>query len=619
MAPYNTLKIAVIVLVLTLIPFVSAAVTCTGVVDKEIPQGTEATMNLACKNSVNSNSVTLTKSGSASNYFSLSQNLIGASSNTTETSTSITVTFDKTAPNGTFVGTIGFSDGSAPLSFIMRVNPPADQTIYSTLKLFPTSKIVTVQQGGIKSQSITLTVPQTYPRMVTIQSVDLNPGTETITFGDLSLGQVAPGESVSIPIEFSGKDAQTGTYSTELSVFAIDSQGQVNLPKVSLQLQVTAGVTPTTADTFTSAPNCALSSTSLNVNQTYTFTCTNVNSNIQINTLYNQFYQGITTDTTSNIYTYSFKPIQYGNTNFTVYFTSRGLQVFAPFNQEIRISSEGMQVPGTELDFLFTPALSSIKPKDTVAINIIDKKTQSIVSNSDLLIDAVPITNKSGPTFFYILDNSKNYTFRAIAPGYANIIREISLLYLPIEIIVTPESGNDLTLFNITTNANATIFINNENKGTEFIGTLPGMTSAYIKAYREGYLDSFRNLTIEESVRISTTGELKKGVSKVFTLNKNDTWTVYYQKDLTSTKESVSTGVGDKIEYEPKSSGYYTIETSQGGTWSGSIEGMNWQRKYFGFAWYIWVVLFLILIVIYAYRKNGHSTSSPEAFQGGPF
>ena len=108
----------------------------------------------------------------------------------------------------------------------------------------------------IKTQNIIITVPSNYPSSITIQAVNFNPGTETILFGDLNLGLVQPGQSVQIPVVFSGKNAQTGVYQTDLNILAINSSGQVNLPKISLSLQITAGITPATNETFFQRPTC---------------------------------------------------------------------------------------------------------------------------------------------------------------------------------------------------------------------------------------------------------------------------------------------------------------------------------------------------------------------------
>ena len=124
--PLRLLSALVVILSVSL---VSASVSCDTIDDVEYVSGvlTSLSSSFQCTNSLESSSVTLTKGGSASPYFTLSESTIGFSTNITETKKTFTLDFDESAPEGTYIGTISFSDGSPSLSFLLKVEPPASQ------------------------------------------------------------------------------------------------------------------------------------------------------------------------------------------------------------------------------------------------------------------------------------------------------------------------------------------------------------------------------------------------------------------------------------------------------------------------------------------------------------
>jgi len=556
--------------------------------------------SIYCTNNLNQ-SVSI---GEDSLYFEIDETVIGAS----PSSKSITITFDNNAPVGTHFNTIDFGDYTVPVVMIVQTS----EVQQGDILIFPTSKVISVQQDSEKTQNIIVTVPSNYPEPITIQSVDFNPGVETISFGDLSLGQVAPGQSIQIPVIFSGIDAQVGTYQTNLNVFALNSQGMIDLPTVSLQLQVTSGVTPIDSTTFSTRPACSLSASSMNINQTYTFTCSGVVNNLEVEPQYSQYLEGITVDITSNIFTYTFKPVKYGNADFMALFTYRNTPIFEPFKQELRITSSGGAVPGTNLKFLFTPSLTSAQEGETIAIQLVDNKTNSLILDPEIEIDAIPLTNRSGRTFMFSFDTDKNYTLRGSAPGYNDILQEIRLTQKPIEVLITPNNGTTQTYFKITTDINATIYVNGESKGEIYEGYLiPGENT--IEAFKEGWTDTLINMTVDSAITIKSAGEFKKGVNQVMTLNKNVSWTVYYQKD-DEPREEYLTGYSSVIEFEPGKKGKYTIEAGET-TRVYQIEGWDWNKKW-------WFVLAGVLILGYYYYTSGSSSSGSSSgvdmgFSGG--
>jgi len=437
-----------------------------------------------------------------------------------------------------------------------------------------------------------------------------NPGTEAILFGDLNLGQVAPGNSIQIPIVFSGIDAQTGTYQTQLSVFATDSEGQVALPTVSLTLQVTAGVTPITGDTFSTSPTCSLSATTMNLNNTYSFTCSGVVSNLQITIPSSNFYIGKNVEISSGIYRYDFIPVDYGETQFIAEFRYNGASIFQPFSQDIRISSAGSLVPGTSLKFVFTPKLDDATgDEEKFLIQLADNKTGSLVSGPIVLVNAVAVNKTGDYSFEFAFESNTDYEVRGKAPGYEDLVETINVKSQKIEIRINPGVGDSSTMFNITTSVdNATLTILDQNYIGNYYGVLPG-GAVEIKAVKEGYKIEIINFTVDDRPRIIAFGsEFKKNVAQNFTLNKIGDWIIYHKNSLGATERTeYAKGSGDLIEFTPEKSGAYVIEVSGIHVGTYEIEGFSFTNKW-GFlpawAWLILgAILVLIIIVVIARKK----------------
>ena len=539
--------------------------------------------------------------------------------NVDETNKWVTISLKPNVPEGNYIGSINYNEGMTPIGINIEAN---ETEIFDTdIMVFPTSKVVTVKQGSEKTQNIIITVPDNYPRSITIQSVDFNPGTETILFGDLNLGQIVPGGSVQIPITFSGVDAQTGSYYTQLSVFATDSEGQVKLPSISLTLQVTAGVTPVTGDTFSTAPNCALSATALNLNNTYTFTCSGVVSNLEINIPSSEFYIGKNVEISSGIYRYDFMPTQYGLTSFNADFRYNGASIFTPFNQELRISSAGSLVAGTDLKFLFTPKLDAVTgEEESFLIQLADNKTGSLVEGPRLFIDATEINRTGSFSFEFDFESNKDYELRGKATGYEDIVDTINIKPDKIEIRMTPATGDTSTMFNITTSVeNATLTIQDKEYIDFYYGALPG-GSVEIKARKDGYKTEIVNFTIDDRPKILSFGaEFEKGKEQNFTISKEGDWVVYYRKTMDATERTeYARGTGSLVKFTPEKNGAYVVEVD--GIHVGTFEapGFSFSNKWwFAPAW-VWIILGIVLcIIIFIVIARNSQSNDPQANDGG--
>jgi len=556
--------------------------------------------------------LTLSVSSSLQGIVTLSKTSLNLGISPYKSSVTLTIPEDGYQDGGSFNGVLTYvsSLGTETIPISVVIGPEEEEVIQGDLIVFPTSKVVTVKQGSEKIQNILISVPSNYPRTVTIQSVDFNPGTEAILFGDLNLGQVAPGNSIQIPIVFSGIDAQTGTYQTQLSVFATDSEGQVALPTVSLTLQVTAGVTPITGDTFSTSPTCSLSATTMNLNNTYSFTCSGVVSNLQITIPSSNFYIGKNVEISSGIYRYDFIPVDYGETQFIAEFRYNGASIFQPFSQDIRISSAGSLVPGTSLKFVFTPKLDDATgDEEKFLIQLADNKTGSLVSGPIVLVNAVAVNKTGDYSFEFAFESNTDYEVRGKAPGYEDLVETINVKSQKIEIRINPGVGDSSTMFNITTSVdNATLTILDQNYIGNYYGVLPG-GAVEIKAVKEGYKIEIINFTVDDRPRIIAFGsEFKKNVAQNFTLNKIGDWIIYHKNSLGATERTeYAKGSGDLIEFTPEKSGAYVIEVSGIHVGTYEIEGFSFTNKW-GFlpawAWLILgAILVLIIIVVIARKK----------------
>jgi hypothetical protein len=627
-------KIAFAVLLLLLIPIISAGVNMTYPASSIIsinPSNPSQTVEFTNQNLSETVSVSLSLSSELQNELQLS-----SSSIIIDYRNSIIISTKTNAPNGTFSGSLNYQCGnqssSIPISLFIP-NPTQNITSNpSDIIIFPTTKTVTVQQGESKTQNIMLTVPQSYPRTITIQSVDFNPGTDTITFGDLNLGQVAPGQSIQIPIIFNGKNAQTGTYSTGLTIFALDPiDGRINLPQITLTLQVSVGVSPVTNDTFSTPPTCSLSATTLNPNQTYSFTCSNQNSNIEINPEASDYFEGKSVDISPGIFKYIFIPLKTGDTTFKASFSYKGAPIYSPFHQDVRITNAGSTTPGTDLQFHFTPSLDDLQGIGTVLVQILDNKTSSLVINPRLWINSVEI-NSTSDTFSYTFNTDTSYELRAKASGYDDYTKNFLITPKPVSIIINPLSGDSGTSFNITTNpGNLTLRVNGNEVTNPFYNKLsPGLN--VIEASGKGYKTTYINITVQDYIRIISGGEnFSKGKNKlqVFYLSQNvSSFTVYYQKSAQDTgpRENYLTNTtsGNVIKFTPKKAGLYYIEADGKPLGSFQINGFDLDAKFIFLPMWGWIIILVIFIIIVilviVFHGKGDSSGGempPMTYQAG--
>lgn len=579
-------------------------------------QGDSTTSSMICTGSNTNGTITVL----AGNYVSLDSYSINGNGIDTK---NFQISLNPPTTPGSYNSYIFFNDG---LNIPINITIPSNTPQTGDLIVFPTSKVVTVQQGYEKTQNILITVPSNYPESVTIQSVDFNPGTETILFGDLNLGQIAPGQSVSIPIIFSGIDAQVGTYSTSLSVFAIGSSGQISIPNVNLQLQVTAGVSPVTNGTFSTRPSCSLTATTLNLNETQTFTCSNVVNNLKVSVKSNEYLEGLSADLASGIYTYRFRPIKFGVTDFVADFTYQESAIFIPFRAEVIISSSGSANYDKSLKLAYDKEIQNIKAGEEVIVQIVDNVSNSLVDNPELYINSRQINN-TGKSFYFTFDSGVDYEIRAISQGYNDYVGTFRLEEQEINLFITPEKLE----YYVNEEINVTVRPNNVSlkldgtivfPGKVILGKIGNMT---LLVEKEGYETMQYNFSVINLVSYTQmTPELKKwgkNVAVDLLLEQEANWEVFFQEwdaknNYYKTGKTIASGSGDEVSFKIPEEGMIIIKTEgQSIIEQNLVTEGGWSKFK---AWFtnhlllgIVLVILTIVIIYFLFIRSPTKSSGP--------
>jgi len=514
--------------------------------------------------------------------------------------------------SGTVVNTIT-SDG-----FTLNIVFNIQQKVQSDIIVFPTSKVVTVQQGSQKSQNIIITVPQSYPKIVTIQSVDFNPQVEPIQFSDLNLGQIPPGQSLSIPIIFTGENAQTGIYSTNLNILATDSEGQVVLPSVNLQLQVTSGISPGGNSTFSNPPSCSLSSTEMSLNQTYSFTCSGVTNNIKVNVPYLDYYIGKSVDSSSGIYTYKFQPIKSGITNFISFFTYQGYSIFKKFNQQIKINPRSGTITDDSTKFQFyqlgQKQLVEKLIEGNVTVQVYDNNTGNLIPFQDL--DGLYLNGNKMESNVINLKYGINYELRAslINQGYPDNTREFSLTPKTFNFSISPNeptyyAGEKVTFSSDLSNVNYSINGNPISNPYE----LSSLGNITISASKSNYVNSKKELVVLNPPSIVSINEPQwsKGDSITLLISNSTTWKVF--KD----EVQISTGSGDTVRFTITDYGKYDVRVKGVTIASQTVENNGiWGWITDNLFLFIMVLVLLAVLSYFLFFKGKEKTKGFGEFAG---
>lgn len=602
-------KIILLTLILFNIYLINATITCNpNYYVVNFNNTVPPTKSFQCTNNINE-SVQITKTGS---YFTLSESVIGPAPSTK----TVTLTFNPSISTGSYQELISFSDGSSiPIVFTVTKPEPVQQ---NNIIIFPTAKVINIQQGQEKQQNVQIIVPSTYPNPITIQSVNFNPDIDITSFGDLDLGQISPGQTLNIPIKISAKDVQTGTYSTQINILATDTHGQISLPTSSLQVVVSIGVNPTSGVNITK-PTCSLSATEFNMNTTYSFICNNAINNIDISPQYNEYIEGISAGLSGGVYTYNFKAIKIGTSNFIATFNNLNSPIFTPYNQEFKVTPSGNSpISGTVLKTIFYQ--DGVK-KDSNLLNygltnliVVDNKTDSIVDNCKFYLGGLEITNQT-----LILEPDKEYDLIAKAPGYLdlNVNFKANPQVLKINFDPIKELYEVGEVVNITTEpADAILLVNDVPITSPYTIQSPGNLT--IKAVMEDYLNVESTVNVKTPVSIQSCSvpfeEWKKGKEVFCDLTEPTKWQVY--RDSTILKE----GESQRLDFKISDYGMYIIKSKDSIIFQKSVvKGSIWYNP-LTWSWvkslgYWWILIAVVIAVLFIYMRSG-SNSGPMDYTG---
>ena len=302
---------------------------------------------------------------------------------------------------------------------------------------FPTSKTININQGATLNNKVTLILPSNYPKSINIVAIEFTEENNLVSLGDVETGIVNPGSSKDIPLIINAKDAANGQY-PPITLKVRYDDGAIRELNSKITIIVKSNTNPLSVETFSTRPNCALSSNDIKLNSTHTLTCSGIVENLQVSPEYNEHLEGISVDTTSNIFTWTFKPIKLGDTLFRAVFTYKGAPIFSPFQSEIRVRTSTGIVGGTNLKLLFTPSLDIAKNGEVVAIQLLDNSSSSLIESPYIEINAIPLTNTSGRTFFYTFRADQNYSIRGASSSYSDIVQTIFLSSKPLKILINP-------------------------------------------------------------------------------------------------------------------------------------------------------------------------------------
>lgn len=479
---------------------------------------------------------------------------------------------------------------------ISQTNNPSPSSCQLNSNILQYNQIF--QQGAQLTERVNF-IPQNCPQNVLANAVItggivVNQGTTSIR-KPVRISSIEQ-NAVNLIIDTEGLNSQT-----------YQSQLVVNDFILPISITVTGGTSTSTNFNVNNLPSCSLSNNALNVNSSYSLICSNLIPDVTIiPRIDNNYIIGTNVVATANQFSWQFTPKRFGNTFINADFYYLGVPVGEPFRQEVTIQAGNNVAPGTELELLFSPSLESLRNKESVIIQLIDNKSKSLVESPLIYIDGTPLTNQSGKSFFSAFEVLKNYTIRATAPGYNDLVVNIKLSEKKIQITITPLTGDTKTIFNISTDSNATIYINGESKGDIYSGSLQ-VGENIIEAFKDGFQDSKINISIEESLIATLTTEFKKGRKQVLTLNEDANWEVQQSNNEGEIITLVS-GTGTIIEFEPKDYGAYSLISSNETIWSYNLqkEGLKINNIW---GWAIAVIL--VIGLLFYFRRNGKNKEVP--------
>lgn len=603
MTPYK--NIALVVLIISLLSLVSAVSCDKSAITKNAQTGT----------TISSETIHCTRDANESVIVSyVGEDFLSTNPATNflmNPSEDITISFTQGLSSGTYTGFLTL--GSTQIPIKLNLSTPIQQQTGCQINPTLISYTQSIQQGTKMNLPKITFSPTNCPGDLTLtaSSVSIQGGILTPTGQKPIYISSIVADGINLGIDSTDLTTQQ-TYTSYLTISAYNKQFQIPFTIV-----VTSGTSPIIDFDPNNLPSCTLTTNTLNLNSTYALTCSKLSPDVTITPrIDTRFINGIGLETSINQYIWKFKPVLSGDTVINADFYYRGSPVGSPFTQSVKIQSSTNNFPGNKITLAFNPNMDKIRNGDQVIIQVTDNRTGSLLDNSELYINSIKLNGTDDSTFSYIFLTGKDYNLRARSPGYDDLVMNFKINEKFFNITMNPSSGDGDTIFNITTDAvNASIFINGQKSNYPYFGALPE-GHVNIKFIQEGYVDEEINVTIEEALRASIQTEFEDNKIQVYTLNKNVSWYVLYQKDANDQGKTIANGTGSKIEFTPKNSGIYSMYG--GDKFLDRKEINGWDGKLFGIDWY-WIGGATILVLGFLwYRGRNKSSSNDMAWASAP-
>lgn len=530
---------------------------------------------------------------------------IPANSQKTETIT-FTITSATSVTAGTYNPNNKLFLGSNGISF--SINLQEDLTGKCRVYTLPIPLSKTLEAGATASQSIDVYVSKYCNDALTI-STNQPQRTKPITFDSIS-GLVEPSQKFSVTLKYDTAGVQTGTYTDNIIVSAVDEDENQYSLTIPISLTITGTISPISNGTISTFPNCALSSSTFNINTTYSVTCQNIDANLDLQPVIDDNYiKGINQEETSNTYTYYFKPKKYGITNISIKFLLRNAEIGDRWGQQISITGSGGQT-GTAMDVRFYPNLYEVN--DTVTIRAIDNSSGDILYNVRIYIDGIEVNSTIK------LEPNKDYELRLSHDGYPNLVKTININPKPINfsVLSSYKVGDELNFS--TDPSNCVVSLNDDIVELPFRFDSAG--NFKITVSKTGYTSTSKTITVSSFPnKVYSTPSEEAGQGKEVTVeferaDTNLSATLKYSKN--NSEVYIQTPfIGKLIKFKLDEEGLYNVYADGIITQSYQVNQKEWYKQWWGITGLSVMGLFIIIFIIRKINSKSSSTaSSPTMF-----
>ncbi len=446
-------------------------------------------------------------------------------------------------------------------------------------------------------------------------------------------------DGVNLEINTNGLNSQT--YSSTLKVNAFSKTFEI--PFVII---VTSGNSQQGNVSVNNLPTCSLNSITLNLNQTYSLTCSNLQTDISIvPSVDNNYIKGVGLSPSTSQYVWNFVGKKVGITNVSACFNYLGASMGDCFTQAVQITNSGTALLGsTSLDFVFyqngnSVNLENLKSVETV-INVVDNSTRNLISSYELLLNGVLVNNT------LTLETSKNYELRAKSFGYSDKLVSFNVSSAQLTLSIFPNKDIYLVgdLVNLSSNIeNVTFLVDNEIVSSPY--TFVSQGTAVLRAEKEGYIYSERNITVNPVVTYSSlfsngkavnSADLKRNSKVIMKLTEDSIWNVYFSEEYKeeNTKKYKSpvileSGVGSEVSFDTKGYGVYEIKAKKDISaneylvlnsliTSKQLDLKEIWANYWGWILSVGALLIAVIIILFVVKSKSPipSTRTPISFGG---